>query len=43
MIALWHGAEIIKNDGRDSIFKNAWRKNVFEVEKYGHKNSEIQL
>ena len=42
---MWHGAEIIerKNSGHDSSFKNSGHDNIFEVEKDGRKNSEIQL
>ena len=39
--ASWHGTVISEKLGGGIIFKNAGRENNFEVEKVGHKNSEI--
>ena len=33
--APWNDEAISENAGNTSLYKNAWRKNCFEVEKYG--------
>ena len=40
---IWNAEEISKNSGRDSLLKNTGCKNVFGVEKYGHKNLKFSF